>query len=225
MTPQQFYSDTIGKQYDIDGYYGSQCWDYFALLCQRLGYPIFHCTQSGYVKDIWNLRKSSGILNYFDVVDIKSAKQGDVVVFREDSYWSPQSHIGVFKNWVTSTDFMLTSQNQYGKAQVTDGKFPSSAVMGVLRPKAFKIVPSGRGVAVALFDHIRIRHEPNLEDKYKVLDTDGTDLYYDTGMTVYYDEIMEADGWYWLRYTSATGKTRYTAYATTDMKTVYWELN
>lgn len=39
---QEFKNMVLNNAYDIDGYYGAQCWDGFAKFCQYLGYPIFH---------------------------------------------------------------------------------------------------------------------------------------------------------------------------------------
>lgn len=220
MSPQDFINESMGKRFDIDGYYGAQCWDLFARYCQRLGYPIFHCTVTGYVGDIWTQRNVSGILDYFNEVDISTAKQGDVVVFKKDKVWTPDTHIGVFDEWTTSTRFMLVSQNQYGKSHTTKGVFPVSAVMGVLRPKAFdNITPvlKKSGTAIALFDYIRVRTKPVIDD------STATGNYYHTGGVLNYSSIVEGDGWLWLEYMSYSGELHYCALQTLDGKTIYWK--
>lgn len=88
-----FKSKVLGKAYDIDGYYGAQCWDGAMYWSQYLGYPTFHCTRTGYAQDIWTLRNSSGILNYYD--EVTQLQPGDIVVFQKSSE-TPYSHIAIF---------------------------------------------------------------------------------------------------------------------------------
>lgn len=59
MNYQQFKNEVLGKAYDVDGAYGPQCWDGFAVYCQKLGYPVINCTTTGYVKDLWVNRHSN----------------------------------------------------------------------------------------------------------------------------------------------------------------------
>ena len=80
MTPQEFVDQTIGKTWDIDGKYDGQCWDLMAKFCQMVGvplYPTIYCAETGYVRDIWNMRKKNGILLYFDEIPVGQFKDGD----------------------------------------------------------------------------------------------------------------------------------------------------
>ena len=61
---QNFKNAVLGKAFDVDGFYGAQCWDGFAKYMIDLGYRAIHCTTSQFAKDIWNNRKANGILNY-----------------------------------------------------------------------------------------------------------------------------------------------------------------
>ena len=106
LSPKEFEQKVIGKKFDVDGYYGAQCWDLFGAFCKMEGIPVFNCTSTGYVKDIWNNRYSSGILKYFDIVDGKNYQNGDWVVFPTSYYLTPYSHIGMY--W----DGKLLGQNQ-----------------------------------------------------------------------------------------------------------------
>lgn len=71
----------LGERYDVDGYYGAQCWDGYAQYMKELGYSYANCTKSGYVKDIYTERKTNGMLKSCDEVSIMQA--GDIAVFRE----------------------------------------------------------------------------------------------------------------------------------------------
>ena len=93
MKANDFLKNTYGKYYDIDGYYGAQCWDYFAYLCTVIGSNIINCTSTGYVIDIWNNRKNNGVLDKFKEVPVSSLQNGDVVVFKNGGSLTPLSHI------------------------------------------------------------------------------------------------------------------------------------
>ena len=47
MSVQEFINKTKGTKHDVDGYYGAQCWDYFAYFEQLAKYPITNCTDTG----------------------------------------------------------------------------------------------------------------------------------------------------------------------------------
>ena len=95
-TPQDFYNRTVGHAYDIDGSYGFQCWDGMAKFCVDNGIPlsVIYCAQTGYVKDIWNLRKTSGILAFFDEIPKEDIKTGDWVIWGSISL-APKSHVAM----------------------------------------------------------------------------------------------------------------------------------
>lgn len=109
---EEFKAQTNGKGYDIDGFYGNQCWDGYAKYCLFLGVPICHCARSGYVKDIWELRKTNGILKHFD--EVQTLQAGDVVVFKETPGWTPLSHIALFDRDAGSGYGWFYGQNQGG---------------------------------------------------------------------------------------------------------------
>lgn len=137
MTYQEFKNQVMGRGYDVDGYYGNQCWDGYAYYCKWLGYPYANCTTSGYVKDIWNNRKSNGILNYFS--EVSTMQSGDVTVFKVSSA-TPYSHIAIFDSDIDGTYGYFLGQNQ----GATNGvfslcKLPYSATFDTaFRPKAFE---------------------------------------------------------------------------------------
>ena len=112
MTYQEFYNQMLGKAVDIDGYYGAQCWDGAMYYLQKLGYKAISCTTSGYVKDIWNNRKTNGILNYCNEVTVM--QPGDIAVFKEVAGWTPYSHIAIFHSDIDGKYGWFFGQNQGG---------------------------------------------------------------------------------------------------------------
>lgn len=137
MNYEQFKNEVLGKCYDIDGYYGAQCWDGAMKYMIDLGYKAIHCTTSGYVKDIWNNRKTNGILNYCDEVSIMQS--GDIAVFKEVTGWTPYSHIAIFDSDIDGKFGWFLGQNQGGKnGAFTLCKLPYSATFDTaFRPKCF----------------------------------------------------------------------------------------
>lgn len=132
-TPQDFYNRTVGNAYDIDGAYGYQCWDGMAKFCVDNGIPlsVIHCAQTGYVKDIWNLRKTSGILQYFDEIQSNQIETGDWVIWG-DIPLAPKSHVA-----------MAWYGNAYGQSQSGIKAFnvvdylPLSSALGAFRWKGW----------------------------------------------------------------------------------------
>ena len=114
MKPQEYVNKYLGKATDVDGYYGAQCWDSFARFDLEVGYPVFNCTSSGYVKDIWNLRKTSGILKYFEeVTNLSELQDGDWCIWGNCSV-APDSHIAMFRKHTSKNRGIFFGQNQGG---------------------------------------------------------------------------------------------------------------
>ena len=142
-TYEDFYNYAINNGFDIDGYYGWQCWDGYAEYCKWLGVPYASCGIHGYACDIWEQRQTNGILNYFDEVGVMQA--GDVAVFQCVSGWTPYSHIAIFHSDIDGTYGYFLGQNQGGDITNPNGgsafslcRLPYSATFDTaFRPKSF----------------------------------------------------------------------------------------
>lgn len=136
-TYQQYKNEVLGKAFDIDGYYGAQCWDGAMHYSRWLGYPIFHCTLSGFVKDIWTNRYNNGILKYYDEVSVM--RPGDIAVFKETKGYTPLSHIAIFDSEAGPGYGYFLGQNQGGRNGAFNiVKLPYSATYATaFRPKCF----------------------------------------------------------------------------------------
>lgn len=134
ITAQEFINERNGKAVDVDGAYGAQCWDLFAYFCKCAGYPILNCTSTGYAKDIWNLRKSSGALNYF--VEAPIMQKGDWCIWGETSN-TPYSHIAMFVSDAGNGYGNFLGQNQNGSSVANIVKLPYTGTLGALRPKCY----------------------------------------------------------------------------------------
>lgn len=118
MSYQDFKNTHLGNGYDIDGWFGDQCWDGFAEYCKYLGYPVINCTDSGYAQDLWTQRHSNGILNYFDEVEVMQA--GDVAIF-DVTPSTPYSHVAIFDSDAGNGYGNFLGQNQGGEQKNPNG--------------------------------------------------------------------------------------------------------
>lgn len=140
MSYQDFKNTHLGNGYDIDGWWGWQCWDFYAEYCNWLGVPYANCTDSCYAKDLWTQRHSNGILNYFDEVEVM--QPGDVAIF-DVTPSTPYSHVAIFDSDAGNGYGNFLGQNQgSGNINPNGGSasniktFPYSATFATaFRPK------------------------------------------------------------------------------------------
>lgn len=100
-----FRAYVLGRGFDVDGYYGYQCWDGTALLWQRLGLNLI--TGNGLAIGCWDLKRNVNKYTKFDLVtSVNSLKKGDVVVMRPN-------HIGFFDGY-DGNYMRILGQNQGG---------------------------------------------------------------------------------------------------------------
>lgn len=136
-TYQQFKSEVLGKSFDMDGYYGAQCWDGTAYYQKWLGYPITHTDIHGYACDIWESRKKNGILKNFN--EVVYMQPGDIAVFKKVAGWTPYSHISIFDHDAGGGFGWFLGQNQGGaNGEFNLCKLPYYATFDTaFRPKCF----------------------------------------------------------------------------------------
>lgn len=207
----QFRSDRMGKRVDIDGYYGPQCWDAYADYCQFLGYPFANCTSSGYVKDIWENRKTNGMLDNFTESNILQV--GSITVFKE-SKECPYSHIAIFDSDVNGTYGRFFGQNQGGDGGCYNvvvlpysitydtGFVPNKFIVNEEESNILNKIPNDfsheKGTFTARFT-INIRRAPSLQGKL-------TGVQYESGDSVNYDGYVKRDGYVWISWIGKSGK-------------------
>ena len=153
-----FKSKWMNKGTDVDGAWGLQCWDFYAQWCKENGVPYANCTVSGYVKDLWEQRRTNGILKYFDEVEMM--EEGDVAVFREVAGWTPVSHVALFDSDAGGGFGWFFGQNQGSQLTHPAGgssanlvKLPYSATYPTafrLKKKATQPKTQGGNTAVAV---------------------------------------------------------------------------
>lgn len=133
----EIFKDAVnGKGYDIDGYYGAQCWDGAALLWQQLGLSLY--TGNGLAIGCWDLKRDQNKYDKFDLItNVDSLQPGDVVVMRPN-------HIGFFDGWNGSA-MRILGQNQGGNGNGSPFNIVNisrSAFAGAFRFKGWIVAPA-----------------------------------------------------------------------------------
>lgn len=144
--------------YYADNHLHHNCWDFYAQWCRENGVPFANCTVSGYVKDLWEQRRTNGILKYFDEVEIM--EEGDVAVFMEVAGWTPVSHVALFDHdagggfgWFLGQNQGSQLTNPAGGSSANLVKLPYSATYPTafrLKKKATQAKPQGGNTTVAV---------------------------------------------------------------------------
>ena len=90
----QFLNDTLGKKYDMDGYYGPQCWDYMDyFFLQQVGRAL-STGGTGMARGCWNninARNANAGADFELITNKNNLTVGDVVVLNT----GPYGHIGM----------------------------------------------------------------------------------------------------------------------------------
>lgn len=158
-------NNTLNNGYDIDGFYGCQCWDFVSIFWRNLGFP------SGYplifasaAYTMWNNRYQNASYNgvtYFDLItDVYQIKQGDIIVF---NYFpaNQYGHVGFadvdYANWTPDplepNEFPILSENNGGIPDPAGGSYVNvhgydiTLFLGAFRYKAWETGPTPPSVS------------------------------------------------------------------------------
>lgn len=140
ITPQEFYEKTVGRAIDFDNSFGVQCHDLAQYYCYLLDIPreVIQCKKTNYAHDIWDLRETSGIKKYFDVItNSKDLRDGDMVVFPTTYANTPLSHVCFYYDFGRNIKYAF-GQRQGGNREarlITTLDFNRMA--GAFRPKVW----------------------------------------------------------------------------------------
>lgn len=208
----------MGKKVDKDGYYGCECWDGYMDYCQYNGFKGANCTTSGYVKDIWENRKTNGMLTH--CVEATQLQPGAIVVFKVVPGVTPYSHIAIFDSDVNGSYGRFLGTNQHGNnegfniitlpysAMYPTVFIPKNMILNETTENILNYIPSDFIREKATFYPnctIKIRKAPSLNGV-------DTGLYYKQGMHVNYDGYVKRENYCWISWISAsTGERRWMA--------------
>ena len=135
-TYDEWRNATLGNGYDIDGYYGCQCWDFASEFWRNVGFPIaYPVISSSSIYTMWTqYRLQNSVYNgttYFTLItSLNDVKRGDFLVYRQFSA-NPYGHGGFadqdYDTWhaanPTSTEFPILSENNGGTPDPAGGSY------------------------------------------------------------------------------------------------------
>ena len=152
-----FRNTVLGKVYDVDGYYGGQCWDGCALLWQQLGKTL-STGGTGAAKGCWlNARDYNKGTDFDLIYNFNDLKVGDVVVFNSGIY----GHIA----FVDSLNpFRILGQNQTGTGNGSPFNIINASANGFLGAFRYKKWNNNNSNNNSNSNPLRIASTKDLED-------------------------------------------------------------
>lgn len=144
-----FKSAVNGKGFDMDGYYGLQCWDGVDLFYDQLGATL-STGGTGVAKGCWtntSARQANTLANMIQITDVRQLKRGDIIVLNSNlPSVGTTGHIAFCDaDYVSSVSMPLLGQNQGAGANGRTGKpfnvtnFNITSFLG-----AFRYLPWGQ---------------------------------------------------------------------------------
>lgn len=140
-SPQAFANDTLGKCIDVDGHYGSQCWDSMSAFFYNYAGRILQTCGTGAAKGTiadgcWQKNAGNEFVMIWDKTKIQA---GDIAVYSTGQW----GHIGMAMGNYNNGYFTLLGQNQGGRACPGGGaagniiNLSTRDFIGAFRPKAY----------------------------------------------------------------------------------------
>lgn len=142
---------TIGNEYDLDGYYGCQCWDYASLFWRNVGFGAgYPLTGNGYAYGCWTLERNNNTGDQFDLIyNLSDVKVGDIVVLDQGRFQGDDAgHIAFAdEDYNGSNTMYLLGQNQEHSSatlgyKVTLTVMNVSKFLGAFRYKGWSTPPT-----------------------------------------------------------------------------------
>lgn len=141
-TPTAFKDYTLGSCWDVDGWYGGQCWDLGALFWMNAtedGRTLSTCG-TGAAKGAWNCKEYNAGTEFDLIYDKTKLQAGDWVIFGSGQY----GHVGMALGPYNNNYVALEGQNQGGKACEGGGAAANvinislNSFLGAFRPKIYE---------------------------------------------------------------------------------------
>lgn len=140
-SPQAFANATLGQCINVDGYYGSQCWDSMSAFFYNYAGRILNTCGTGAAKGTiadgcWQKNAGNEFAMIWNPRDIQA---GDIAVYSTGQW----GHIGMAMGGYNNGYFALLGQNQGGRACPGGGaagniiNLSTRDFIGAFRPKAY----------------------------------------------------------------------------------------
>lgn len=146
-SPDAFRNAVIGRGYDIDGYYGWQCWDGMALFWMSAVGRTFSTGGTGAARGAWEAARKANAGTEFELItDRKKIKKGDVLVFGGTKW----GHTGMaMSGYINGNYVKLLGENQGVGAAGKNGGYAFSEInmslsnfLGAFRLKKWHASPA-----------------------------------------------------------------------------------
>lgn len=153
-TYDEWRANTIGNEYNVDGQYGCQCWDYASLFWYNVGfgtgYPHTGPNHAAY--ECWTINRYENAGNKFDLVELlATVKKGDIVVLDRGRYTGDTvGHIAFAdEDYQGGNTLRLVGQNQENPSatlgyKVTADNMSITKFLGAFRYKGWETPPPPR---------------------------------------------------------------------------------
>lgn len=136
-------SATLNNSYDMDGFYGCQCWDYCAEFwynTRHYVYPYLQTGPLGYAYECWTVSRAINAADQFELVtNLSDVKRGDVVVFNPLAGWiGSTGHIAFADEDYNGSGYLnILGQNQSGHQYVDIFREKTDSFLGAFRYKGW----------------------------------------------------------------------------------------
>ena len=130
---------TLGNCYDLDGHYGSQCWDLAQLFFINYAGRNFSTCGTGAAKGAWNCKEQNAGDEFDLVYNATDIQAGDWVIFSSGQY----GHVGMALGSYNNGYVALLGQNQGGSPCAGGGSSTNiinislKSFVGAFRPKTY----------------------------------------------------------------------------------------
>lgn len=110
-------ANTLGHEYDLDGSFGCQCWDYASLFWRNVGFQAGYPLTGDllYAYQCWTASRVQNAGDTFDLIyGITNVKQGDIIVLNGNTQ-NPPGHIAFADEDYDGSGYLwCIGQNQGG---------------------------------------------------------------------------------------------------------------
>lgn len=138
--PNSFLAETYNQSYDVDGYFGCQCWDYMCYFWKEVTGRWLNTGGTGCVKNSFN---SDNAGSEFEMITNKYSLQvGDVVVFGGGEF----GHIGMISDINNQGDLVTIQGQNQPSPYVTQCPMTLSDFVGAFRLKEWYPQPVEKSV-------------------------------------------------------------------------------
>ena len=140
-TPTEFKDYTLGSCWDVDGWYGAQCWDLGALYWMNVteDQRVLSTCGTGAAKGAWDCKEENAGTEFELIYSAADIKAGDWIIFGSGLY----GHVGMALGGYNNGYVALLGQNQGGGWCEGGGSSTNiinislSSFRGAFRPKKY----------------------------------------------------------------------------------------